>query len=105
MGVTAFYAEIYKWLQCSKAGFQEGKAWRAFRERGFLSAILAGQGLGFQEGSQSHCEHSMRETQQPLARDGAEHRISAESKAKYLGPLFAGVSRPQGNQNVKGTVC
>lgn len=54
---------------------------------------------------QSHCERSMRETQQPLARDGAEHRISAESKAKYLGPLFAGVSRPQGNQNVKGTVC
>lgn len=31
----------------------EGKAWTAFRERGFLSATLAGQGLGFQEGSKN----------------------------------------------------
>lgn len=31
----------------------EGKAWTAFRERGFLSATLAGQGLGFQEGSEN----------------------------------------------------
>ena len=31
----------------------EGKPWTAFRERGFLSAMLAGQGLGFPEGSQN----------------------------------------------------
>lgn len=60
---------------------------------------------------QSHCERNMRETQHPLAsscwdfRDGAEHRISAESKAKYLGLLFSGVSRPKENQNAKGRVC
>lgn len=53
MGVKVFYAEIYKLLQCSKAGCQEGKAWTAFRERGFLSAILVGQELNFQEGSLS----------------------------------------------------
>lgn len=32
---------------------REGKAWTAFRERGFLSAMPAGQGLGFQEGSKN----------------------------------------------------